>query len=622
MPLKYSRVAAAAAVFALAGCASLPRERGYSEAQALIETRRGVAPPGSLAGFDAKPPLPTAPLDANEAVRLAFFYNPRIREEYARIGLGRAELEDARRIANPSFGYVRLSPRDGDGRQITRSVSVGLTDLLLLPVRKRFAQGELKRLQQAVAASLLELATDVESGWYEAVSAEQVAQMREVVAQAAEASAELAQRFFDAGNITRLQLEQELASASQARIEAVRARADALRSRTELAGRIGLSSSDPWTLQSRLPAPPESALSTDALVPLALENRLDLAAAQSGVALREDALGITRRWRWLGSVEVGYERESELDGEVLRGPSLSLELPIFNQGQGAVARARAELMQARAELDALVLNVNNTARLSLEELNVAREIAERYRTELVPRREAIVARTQERVNYMLVGIFELLLAKQEEYDAYQEYLEAVRDYWTARAALRGAVGGRLPDDDAVLSPTIGVETILPSATPVPMDHGNMDHGQMDHGQMEHGTMEHGTMENAAPASADPHAGHAMPPAEKAPVDDPHAGHTMPPANSKEAADPHAGHAMPPPERALDDPHAGHAMPPAKNGESVDPHAGHAMPPAEETDADDPHAGHTMPKPDDTKATEEEGDDATHDEAAHDHGDTP
>jgi cobalt-zinc-cadmium efflux system outer membrane protein len=615
MSPKFRPAAAAVAFLALAGCAGLPRERGYSQTQALIEARRDMAPPGSLADFDSKPPLPTAPLDANEAVRLAFFYNPRIREEYARIGLGRAELEDARRIANPSFGYVRLSPHDGHGNQTTRSVSVGLTDLLLLPARKRFAQGELERLQQSVAASLLELATEVEAGWYAAVSAEQVAQMRDVVAQAAEASAELAQRFFDAGNITRLQLEQELASASQARIEAVRARAEALRSRSEVAGLIGLSSTDAWTLQAQLPAPPETALSTDVLVPLALENRLDLAAARRAVALREDTLGVSRRWRWLGSVEVGYERESEIDGEVLRGPSLSLELPIFNQGQGAVARAQAELMQARAELDAMVLNVHNTARLSVEELNVAREIAERYRTELVPRREAIVARMQEEVNYMLVGIFELLLAKQEEYDAYQEYLEAVRDYWTTRAQLRGAVGGRLPDDDAPLTPTIGVDAILPSGTPAPMDHGNMDHGAMDAGQMDHGTMDDG-----APVSDDPHAGHAMPAAEKDAADDPHAGHSMPAAMSEKGADPHAGHVMPPAEKPeADDPHAGHAMPPAP---ADDPHAGHAIPPSDDAQAIDPHAGHSMPEPDDTKATKEEGGDATDDEATHDHGDTP
>ena len=45
---------------------------------------------------------------------------------------------------------------------------------------------------------------------------------------------------------------------------------------------------------------------------------------------------------------------------------------------------------------------------------------------------------------MLIGIFELIAIKQEEYDAYQGYLESVRDYWVARAGLARAVGSMLP----------------------------------------------------------------------------------------------------------------------------------------------------------------------------------
>ena len=59
---------------------------------------------------------------------------------------------------------------------------------------------------------------------------------------------------------------------------------------------------------------------------------------------------------------------------------------------------------------------------------------------------------------------------------------------------------------------------------------------------------------ATPAVAQ-HEHHAPPAA--APAADPHAGHAMPPA----AADPHAGHAMPAPAA---DPHAGHAMPAPAN----------------------------------------------------------
>ena len=51
---------------------------------------------------------------------------------------------------------------------------------------------------------------------------------------------------------------------------------------------------------------------------------------------------------------------------------------------------------------------------------------------------------------MLVGVFDLIRTKQDEYDTYQMYLEALRDYWLARTALTLAVGAPLPSS-AVIS---------------------------------------------------------------------------------------------------------------------------------------------------------------------------
>jgi hypothetical protein len=45
---------------------------------------------------------------------------------------------------------------------------------------------------------------------------------------------------------------------------------------------------------------------------------------------------------------------------------------------------------------------------------------------------------------MLTGAFDLLMAKQQEFEAYQKYLEAVRDYWIIRADMQRSLGGRLP----------------------------------------------------------------------------------------------------------------------------------------------------------------------------------
>jgi cobalt-zinc-cadmium efflux system outer membrane protein len=529
MFLPFRSVAVAGVALSLAACAALPREQGYAETHRAVESRRGASPVYESPPTQTARDIPAEPLDAESVVRLALVNHPRVRQAYARIGLGRAELEEARRLANPGFGFSRLRPESGEGAQITRSLSWGLSDLLMLPLRKRLAQGALDQLQNEVAAELIAIATEAEVAWFEAVGAQQILAMRALVAQAAGSSADLAQRFHDAGNIHRLQLEQERAAAATARNAAARAAAEAMRTRGRLAAMIGLPVDADWTITPGLHSPPEQLPSADELVPLALEARLDLAAARQQLALREDALGITRRWRWLGSVEFGYEREREPDGERKQGPHLEFELPIFDQGQGRLERARAELEHARASLDALAQQVHDAARVGLDRMAVARDIAERYRVELVPLHESIVGRTQERVNFMLVGVFELLRARQGEYDAYQAYLEAVRDYWIARAELRGVVGGRLPDDgDGAEAADIDLGPMLPRAQ------SGGHEGMHGHGRGAH----RGGEETGSKTDADPHAAHR---ALSAPEEDARAGHRPPPATAVDQGDAHEHH---------------------------------------------------------------------------------
>lgn len=458
----------------LMGCAAIPRERAAADVEDLVRNR-GLPSVGwpmeGEAGADGEArvqELLSGPLTPERSIQLAFLRNSEIRAAYAELGIAQADVLEAIRLVNPTFGYADLQPSGSGGRsQITRSLSVDFADLLLLPARGRFARAEFESAKQRIANTLLELATGVQNAWYEYVGAQQVAAMREAAARAADAAAEFARRSKDAGNLTPRELALQLAAASEARIAAARATAQAIESRTALASQLGLSAREKWDTPARLPAPLPTDAAEAALVEQALSARFDVAAGRRDVALLEDALGITRRWRLLGKVEVGYERESETDGERLRGPSLSIQLPLFNQGQGAVLRAGSQLEFARARLAALELSTRNDVVLGLDRLTAAREIAERYRTALVPQREAVVGRTLEEQNYMLVGVFELLQAKREELDAYQEYLEAVRDYWLARVELRRAIGGRLPGDEQAPDLTIGVEGVLEPAQAPP-----------------------------------------------------------------------------------------------------------------------------------------------------------
>jgi cobalt-zinc-cadmium efflux system outer membrane protein len=73
-----------------------------------------------------------------------------------------------------------------------------------------------------------------------------------------------------------------------------------------------------------------------------------------------------------------------------------------------------------------------------------RHIIDHYRHTVLPLREQIVDLTLKNYNYMLTGAFDLIMAKQQEFEAYQKYLEAIRDYWIIRSDMQRSLGGRLP----------------------------------------------------------------------------------------------------------------------------------------------------------------------------------
>lgn len=431
----------AGAILLASGCA-VSRDRGAGAVNELIQARGAPA----AKGFDqATTPATTAtPLTVRQAVELAFERSPRVRELYAELGISTADVIAARAVPELTLGYARLA--GGGGAQVTRSASLGFTDLLLMPARSHFAGARFEITRERVAANLLQLEGDVETAWYEYVAASQAADVAGLAARTADASAEYAKRLDAAGNLPPRTLALELADAAGHRIDAARARATALRARATLASLVGLSTRDDWRVPARLPAPPSSDTSPADLAERALSTRLDIAAARREVGAFESALTATKVWRWFGDFELGYERETETDGVRLRGPTLALKLPFFNFNRDGVLRAESALEAARARRDALELAVRNDVALSLDRMATARNIADTYRTALVPQREAATARTLEEVNFMLTGAFELLATRREQYVAYQEYVDAVREYWLARVDLRRAFGARLPDD--------------------------------------------------------------------------------------------------------------------------------------------------------------------------------
>ena len=176
---------------------------------------------------------------------------------------------------------------------------------------------------------------------------------------------------------------------------------------------------------------------------LAVAQRLDLAAAQMELAGVVRALGLTKTYRYIGALEFGVDTERDPDRTNLTGPRLRLELPLFNQGQARVAKSQAELRRAERRVEALAIGIRADVRALHDKLASLREASRFYQSEVLPTRRAITAGTLLQYNGMLIGNYELFRTRAEQIEAEHKSIEMLRDYWTTRAELERAVGGKL-----------------------------------------------------------------------------------------------------------------------------------------------------------------------------------
>ncbi len=468
----------------LIGCTSVPNDLGRSDVDKLIGERGLPVDTETLKANkdDFINSLKAEPLTAESAIRIALVNNTKLKATYAELGIAAADVYEAGRIRNPIFHFSTLDTNEsGERNKTTFGLITSFTDMITLPSRKRYAEGEFSTVKQTIGAKVLNTAAEAEAAFYNYAASKQVFKLREQIAKAGGLSLGLAKRYFKAGNLSRRELAIEHAAASESKLACLEAEADAYEKRTELATILGLSVADAWDSPAQLPVPLEQEDDLNNLINLAKESRLDLAAAISRIDLLADRLGVTNWTRWLGDLDVGIEHEKETDGAELTGPTIEWEIPIFSQNRDKKLRASAELQIAIAEAQHLNLDVENGVRLAHAATQNTKIRVKEYRDQLIPARIEAVKRAQEEENFMLIGIFELIETKQEEYDAYQGYLEIVRDYWLARTELANAVGNTLPSSVNVGKEHLDVEEyIAPKSSG--MDHS--EHESMDHSKHE------------------------------------------------------------------------------------------------------------------------------------------
>jgi outer membrane protein, heavy metal efflux system len=447
-----SRFAVILVSSALTACVSVPRDAGVSDVQRALRERGATAVEWNGAPSDTDhrnvPSLLEQELTADSAVAIAMVNSPRLQIALAELGIARADFIEASTVTNPVFEAEIRFPGH-PYRPYELRLAQSLIELIQLPRRRAWGRVAFDAAQMQVTSEVLRFAADVRTNYYGLLAASQQVGLSRTGLEAAQLAADLALRQHRAGNITDLDLENEQALYEQAKLNLAGAERQLVVARESLIRIVGLRDvTASWRLPDSFPELPAAEMTLEQLDELAAVQRLDLAIARREVEMARQQVPLTRLAVLDETVlSAIYERES--DGSRQRGVGLEFPIPIFDTGRAARTRAEGRYLRALHAANTLTAESVSQLRVAHALLAEARARVEYYRDVIVPRRTRILELTKLEHNAMLIGIFQLLQAKQNELQAQRDFIDVQREYWSARTNIDRLVQG-VPDDTSFM----------------------------------------------------------------------------------------------------------------------------------------------------------------------------
>jgi outer membrane protein TolC len=433
------------------GSACVPHDAGYGDTRRLVKERTGTDVrwhhmDGVLDARQQARKLLQQPLSAQDAVQVALLNNPALQAKFEDLGVARAIMAGDARLPNP---HLEAGLRYGGGDHspdIELGAMISLTRLVMMPTRRAAGAAQVDAAAIEVAGEAVALAHKVKSRFFALSAADQAKKLERQALLSARASYEAAKELRRAGNITELRLASEAAVYEEQRLATASAELDAATARGEFATVLGLwGDATRVRIISGLPEVPLKDLDLTKLEATAVRRSLDLAAEKARFTAAGRRANVARTEGYFPNVSGGVVFERQ-DAEWEVGPQVEVALPIFDQGQGPIGMAEAEMRRASQNTTALAVRVRSAAREGALRLESARARAQHYERTLVPIRKRVLDETLLQYNAMNTGVFELLQAKRDLLSTQRRALDARREYWTARAAVEALVAGRLVDD--------------------------------------------------------------------------------------------------------------------------------------------------------------------------------
>lgn len=414
---------------------------------------RAVQPPPPAGSQPAQPAGPALRLEELEA--LALGRNPTLAQAEAAVRAAEGRARQAGMMPNPTVGY---SAENVSTRRPSETAEhlffVEQTFPLggkLSKARRVFA-GERDVAVAGAAAQRQRVLNEVRALYSEALGAQRLVELRADLARLAREAVGISRELYNVGQADKPDLLEIEIEARRAEIEQLKAENDRELVWQQLAAAVGDPALRPAPLAGSL-EDVAAALDEQQLLPLILRDSPEVRAATARVARARAALERERAARapdLFVRGGAGYNQErGEAFGGGRVGPVVAVEtglrLPLWNRNQGGIAAAEAEVAIAERDVERLRLVIGARLASSLRTQRNARQVAEKYRAEIIPAARAAYEMYLANFRQMAASYPQVLIAQRTLFQVQVEYARALVELRRGLVSLRGFLltGGAL-----------------------------------------------------------------------------------------------------------------------------------------------------------------------------------
>jgi len=408
------------------------------------------------------------PISPEQAGVIAVILNPELRADRDARKLAAAQLLQAGLLPNPQLtggiDFAYDTPPPDNFNAYTIGLNWDITALIARDAKRRAATAEAASVDLDVAWKEWQVAQAARTAAYDVLALQgQLAAARDADRQLAENLA-LVRRAFDQHQKTLLDLAAAQASAQEAHAAVIAQQKDLEHQRLQLKRSIGIAPQRPLALRdapelpSRLDPP-----SAEQLLAQLEDRRLDLLALKRGYESQDATLRAAVLAQF-PKINLGFNLARDNSDSKSFGPGASIDLPIFDRNQGAIATEAATREKLFDEYVNRIFTARSDVAIALADLRAIDEQIAAAEAAL-PELENLVRTVREAVDRGSLDVFNLSAARGALYQKRIDVVKLKQQLMQTWIALEIASGQYLPLPSPSTSAPTTASTTHPETQP-------------------------------------------------------------------------------------------------------------------------------------------------------------